>query len=289
MRAELSHISKKFPSNMEKVTNNSGFSLGMLMLQKRSPSKIETNLPTFYRSKNFTEQTKRRFELKMPLFQVLMEPREIKNSETPKKASKGRRGRWKYKEDELLQESVKDLGKNWAKVAAKVGRNPQSCKKRFLRLTSLYSKSEWTEKEDYQLCLAAAALGCKWGHVSRHFPGKSRAFVKQRFNEAMKLKKVRKKFDRMIKMVETRAAGGKDIKLSEDGFREQCYASLMYVHLTWKQSMDPKRVSLTSYSDYFKNPIFLAKNFDDNAKKNEIEDLSEICEIEVKREVIDLS
>jgi myb proto-oncogene protein len=98
---------------------------------------------------------------------------------------------WNPEEDEKLIEVVKELGKNWARVAAMVpGRTNRQCRRRWSdyldptidqTLANMGNKGKWTTEEDAKLTGAVKELGKNWARVAALVPDRTNRQCRHRW------------------------------------------------------------------------------------------------------------
>jgi myb proto-oncogene protein len=81
-------------------------------------------------------------------------------------------GKWTVEEDTKLTVTVKELGKDWAAVAAMVpGRTNVECRQRWANnLDPAVNRGKWTAEEDAKLTVAVKELGNDWTAVAAMVP-----------------------------------------------------------------------------------------------------------------------
>jgi hypothetical protein len=85
--------------------------------------------------------------------------------------------KWTPEEDAKVIAGVREIGKDWLRVATLVpGRtNDQCCRRWIHKLNPDIKSGKWTEEEDEKLTDAVTQFGSNWGQVSALVPGRTNA------------------------------------------------------------------------------------------------------------------
>lgn len=119
-------------------------------------------------------------ELDYSLIQSPMSPQQSKRPNPSFKPH----AKFSTEEDELLKHLVQQYGEdNWNSIANMMNnRNPRQCRERYqYYLSPKLNRGEWSSSEDALLCQKVEEFGNKWVKISKFFPDRTDAMVKNRY------------------------------------------------------------------------------------------------------------
>ena len=97
-----------------------------------------------------------------------------------------KKGKWSSKEDELLRETVEELGtENWTEIAKRVpGRTNEQCYKHWNKgINPKIKKGRWSSKEDELLRKTVGELGTSsWAKIAKRVQGRTSKQCRERWN-----------------------------------------------------------------------------------------------------------
>jgi hypothetical protein len=93
------------------------------------------------------------------------------------------RSTFRADEDFRLRQLVARLGESWTEVAAHMeDRNARQCKERWMNyLSPSILKRSWTDEEDELLLQQVIVNGPVWVEMTKYFPGRTDAHLKNRY------------------------------------------------------------------------------------------------------------
>jgi hypothetical protein len=100
------------------------------------------------------------------------------------------RSKWNRNEDIQLLELTEVYGHNWVLIANKMpGKTPEEAKQRFtLKLDPRLKRSRFDREEDELILKLHEKFGNKWNEISKHFPNRNSAMIKNRYYSYLKNK-----------------------------------------------------------------------------------------------------
>lgn len=108
-------------------------------------------------------------------------------------------------EDQILKNLVEQYGEdNWATIASMMyNRNPRQCRERYqYYLSPKLNRGEWAEEEDNLLRAKVEEFGNKWVKISKFFPSRTDAMVKNRYQVLLRRQnKQQRKLKRMPQQI----------------------------------------------------------------------------------------
>lgn len=117
---------------------------------------------------------------------------DMSNIKKKKKPIFKNRVKWTKDEDKKLMQMIMIFGlKNWRYLAKNMeGRNPRQCRERwFYYLNPNLNHANWTKEEDEMIMKLRNEYGPKWMLISKYFPNRTDAMIKNRYNVLIRMKK----------------------------------------------------------------------------------------------------
>jgi hypothetical protein len=100
------------------------------------------------------------------------------------------RAKWNRNEDIQLLELIEAYGHNWTLIANKLpGKTPEEAKSRFtMKLDPKLKRSRFDKNEDELILRLLDKFGNKWHEISKYFPNRNSAMIKNRYYSYLKNK-----------------------------------------------------------------------------------------------------
>jgi hypothetical protein len=104
--------------------------------------------------------------------------------------TEGSKAKWNRTEDIQLLELTEKFGNNWVIIASKLsGKTPEEAKQRFtLKLDPKLKRSRFDKEEDELILRLQEKYGNNWNEISRYFPNRNSAMIKNRYYSYLKNK-----------------------------------------------------------------------------------------------------